>query len=229
MSVTLSRTLAVAVATHQCCTVIICTNHLHLWMVSSKNTLLGTKGGGFICTLYIRRWLAMVEVTLVENYDIAELCVIKWRGLCVNQGVTSRECQVSLAEQERKKQRRKKEKIHFYHHLVQDLDDHFRRYLHACQYSITCRFRWRGLESLKLWVINVFVMYYVYGASGPSLLIESTDSMITAEELLAHTFTVYCAIYPLFPHSVFLTTNWRCDSHLLAQLNELSVHAWIGL
>ena len=27
--------------------------------------------------------------------------------------------------------------------------------------------------------INVFVMYYVYGASRPSLLIESTDSMIT--------------------------------------------------
>ena len=29
-----------------------------------------------------------------------------------------------------------------------------------------------------LWVIYFFVMYYIYGISGPSLLIESTDSMI---------------------------------------------------
>ena len=32
------------------------------------------------------------------------------------------------------------------------------------------------------WVINIFVMYYIYGASGLSLLIESTDSMITCIE-----------------------------------------------
>ena len=30
-----------------------------------------------------------------------------------------------------------------------------------------------------------FVMYYIYGQSGPSLLIESTDSMIT------YTYTMY--------------------------------------
>ena len=29
-----------------------------------------------------------------------------------------------------------------------------------------------------VWDINIFVMYYVYGTSVPSLLIESTDSMI---------------------------------------------------
>ena len=37
------------------------------------------------------------------------------------------------------------------------------------------------LEVLKLYTdrdIFDFVMYYIYGQSGPSLLIESTDSMI---------------------------------------------------
>ena len=38
-----------------------------------------------------------------------------------------------------------------------------------------------GLEGLKMYLnrdISVFVMYYVYGSSGPSLLIESTDSIM---------------------------------------------------
>ena len=37
------------------------------------------------------------------------------------------------------------------------------------------------LDDLKLyldWVIFCIVMYYIYGQSGPSLLVESTDSMI---------------------------------------------------
>ena len=41
-----------------------------------------------------------------------------------------------------------------------------------------------GLEVLYLytdWNIFDFVMYYIYGQSGPSLLIESTDSMIDCE------------------------------------------------
>ena len=33
------------------------------------------------------------------------------------------------------------------------------------------------LKFKLLGVINVFVMYYIYGISGPSLLMESTDSM----------------------------------------------------
>ena len=36
----------------------------------------------------------------------------------------------------------------------------------------------RSLESVLLPSSFVFVMYYVYVASGPSLLTESTDSMI---------------------------------------------------
>ena len=39
--------------------------------------------------------------------------------LFVNEGDTSRECQVGLAEQERRR------KFNFYHHLVEDVDDHF--------------------------------------------------------------------------------------------------------
>ena len=38
----------------------------------------------------------------------------------------------------------------------------------------------RSLESMLFWDIFVFVMYYVYVTSGPSLLTESTDSMIIA-------------------------------------------------
>ena len=36
----------------------------------------------------------------------------------------------------------------------------------------------RSLESVPIRDIYVYVMYYVYVTSGPSLLIESTDSMI---------------------------------------------------
>ena len=36
----------------------------------------------------------------------------------------------------------------------------------------------RSLESILFQDIFVFVMYYVYVMSGPSLLLESTDSMI---------------------------------------------------
>ena len=53
--------------------------------------------------------------------------------------------------------------------------------LKATKCKITRRTQWWRLEDLK-WLhfrdIFVFVMYYVYGVSGPSLLIESTDSMI---------------------------------------------------
>ena len=46
---------------------------------------------------------------------------------------------------------------------------------------MTRRTRWRTLEVPKRFHfrdIFVFVMYYVYGVSGPSLLIESTESTI---------------------------------------------------
>ena len=39
----------------------------------------------------------------------------------------------------------------------------------------------RGLESVHSLRYFDFVMYYIYGQSGPSLLIESTDSMIIAK------------------------------------------------
>ena len=51
----------------------------------------------------------------------------------------------------------------------------------ATRCKITRRRRWRRLEVVKLYgfrVMLVFVMYYIYVTSGPSLLIESTDSMI---------------------------------------------------
>ena len=46
---------------------------------------------------------------------------------------------------------------------------------------MTCRTRWWRLEVLKVyrfWVIYDFVMYYMYGVFGSSLLIESTDSTV---------------------------------------------------
>ena len=45
--------------------------------------------------------------------------------------------------------------------------------------------------------IYVYVMYYVYVTSGPSLLIESTDSMITeSERTILHDYnTIITAIY----------------------------------
>ena len=37
----------------------------------------------------------------------------------------------------------------------------------------------------------VFVMYYIYGVSVPSLLIEATDSMIILGKIYANRYTVY--------------------------------------
>ena len=42
----------------------------------------------------------------------------------------------------------------------------------------------RSLESVPFVDIYVYVMYYVYATSGPSLLIESTDSMIQLEPFM---------------------------------------------
>ena len=85
---------------------------------------------------------------------------------------------IELASLMNKEERRK---FNFYNHLVQDEDDHFWRYFCTCQLRITRRFWWWWLEMLKVyleWDMNVLVMYYAYGVSWPSLLIESTDSMI---------------------------------------------------
>ena len=68
--------------------------------------------------------LLRVEVSLVQNHDIVDLCMTKWS---VNQGYTLMESQVSLAEQEKKK---KEGEIH--HRLIQDVDDHFEDiYMHT--------------------------------------------------------------------------------------------------
>ena len=52
----------------------------------------------------------------------------------------------------------------------------------------------RRLESVHRRDIFDFVMYYIYGQSGPSLLIESTDSMILSISKLVHS-TIIIKVY----------------------------------
>ena len=47
----------------------------------------------------------------------------------------------------------------------------------------------RSLESVPFSRIYVYVMYYVYVTPGPSLLIESTDSMISIKSSNQVTYT----------------------------------------
>ena len=61
-----------------------------------------------------------------------------------------------------------------------------------------------------------FVMYYIYGQSGPSLLIESTDSMIiiiTKNELasLAHSFSYTCLKHQLMLASIIVLLSSTLD------------------
>ena len=72
------------------------------------------------------------------------------------------------------------------------------------------------LEVLKLYTdrdIFDFVMYYIYGQSGPSLLIESTDSMICIYIYYAcmginfYAVCFRCATYTLANTAESLTTS----------------------
>ena len=59
------------------------------------------------------------------------------------------------------------------------------------QLDISRRTRWWCLKCVIVYLardITPFVMYYVYGQSGSSLLIECTDSMIQMCKLCKHVF-----------------------------------------
>ena len=74
--------------------------------------------------------------------------------------------------------------------LVQYVDGRFRRCRFVYWYYFTRRLRQWQLKELFLyidWDIVDFVMYCIYGQSRPSLLIQSTDSIIL--------YTWFCAIF----------------------------------
>ena len=83
--------------------------------------------------------------------------------------------------------RKKKERLTkfnglFFEHLVLTCTIVLMNDLGLVRCTICWRFWFSHLEiseNYLFWDIWVFVMYYIYGISWPSLLIESTDSMIT--------------------------------------------------
>ena len=90
-------------------------------------------------------------------------------------------CWVSPGEKERKKER-KKEKTQF---LAPSHSVCKRRFVEIwtglMDVKLLAEHVGEGLNSWKcavFWDMYVFVMYYIYGVFGSSLLIESTDSMI---------------------------------------------------
>ena len=64
----------------------------------------------------------MVEVTLVKNWDIVDLHVTKWSRFVSTKAIRWESVELASLM---KKQERKKKEYNFYHHLVQDVDDHF--------------------------------------------------------------------------------------------------------
>ena len=81
-----------------------------------------------------------------------------------------------------RKKERKNEKWLFFEHLVLTCTIVLMNDLGLVRCIICWRFWFWHLDisqSYRFWVIWVFVMYYIYGISIPSLLIESTDSMIS--------------------------------------------------
>ena len=69
----------------------------------------------------------------------------------------------------------------FFEHLVLTFTNILMNDLGLVRCTICWRFWFSHLEisqNYLFWDSWVFIMYYIYGISGPSLLIESTDSMI---------------------------------------------------
>ena len=67
-------------------------------------------------------------------------------------------------------------------------------------------------------------MYYIYGVSGPSLLIESTDSMINMEE--NHKNVSYQSLPNKGPWAVYLTlgSNWGWADIAGISIKHYKVH-----
>ena len=101
-------------------------------------------------------------------------------------GPDSLELALIMKRKERKK--RKKERLRnglFFKHLVLACTIILMNDLGLARCKICWRFWFSHLETSQnyiFWDIWVFVMYYIYGISGPSLLIESTDSMIRSTQ-----------------------------------------------
>ena len=76
---------------------------------------------------------------------------------------------------------------------------------------ICCRLWFWHLEisqSYLFWDIWMFVMYFIYGISVPSLLIESTDSMIHSIKTIKYQFMLLLGVYEPSPIISYYYNNY---------------------
>ena len=71
-------------------------------------------------------YVPLIELAMVD-WDIMDLCYkMEWIYVTIKMINTSSECWASLADKERREDRRRK--FNIYHRLVQDADNHFQTY-----------------------------------------------------------------------------------------------------